>query len=70
MHEKNIKGKPEARIDSWFMLGNCLFGKVTCHQRQSNFNTDLQQTSAVLSMNDRERWAETMNTFYVLGEPA
>lgn len=68
MHERNINNKPEARIENWIHVGGVLFGNVKNHYRQEEFNPDSgQRTSRVQRYNEAEGWAETRNTFYILG---
>lgn len=59
--------KHTARIDNWFVVGNCLWGNVTEHSLRE-FNPDrLQRTSNLVSMSEVNRTAETENTVYTLG---
>lgn len=59
--------KHTARIDNWFEVGNCLWGKVTEHSLRE-FNPDcIQRTSELVSIDRNAGVAETENTHYVLG---
>jgi hypothetical protein len=71
MHEKNINGLPEAYINNWqYSLGG-LVGSVSDHPRQNEFHSLYQRTSPIARMDDEnEGWAETRNTFYILGNKA
>jgi hypothetical protein len=69
MHPENHLEKPEAMIDHWSYDGYRLMGTVSKHNRQSDFRSNLQATSPVVEINLEDGYAETHNTFYVLGTP-
>lgn len=62
--------KHTARIDNWFVVGNCLWGNVTEHTLRE-FNPDtIQRTSDIVYINEAFSVAETHNTHYTLGTKA
>ena len=70
MHHENHQEKPEATIENWSYDGFRLFGTVSKHNRQSDFLTKYQATSPVIELNLEDGYAETQNTFYILGAPS
>ena len=71
-HPANESGKKQAFIDEWVLAvdRSCLYGHILCHYNQASFHTTVQQTSQLVRSNIDAGWAESMNTFYVLGEQA
>lgn len=70
---KDIKmSKPTATIKNWkiekWMFGNSyvLIGSVSKHPNQSRMETDTQHTSELLSIDFKNKTAETLNTIYTL----
>lgn len=60
--------KHTARIDNWFVVGNCLWGNVSKHSLRE-FNPDnIQRTSDLISIDENVGTAETENTHYKLGK--
>lgn len=65
--------KQTAHIDNWseentYPYGTCLVGHITKHARQTQFHSDRQATSTVISIDREKGVAETMNTIYTLGK--
>ena len=58
--------KHTARIDNWFMVGNCLWGNVSKHSLREFDPDNIQRTSEVVSINENAGVAETDNTHYTL----
>ncbi len=65
----NNLDKPTAHIDEWVYDGNVIFGHIIKHNRQSDFKRTYQMTSMVQHIDMVEGYAETLNTYYTLGEP-
>ncbi len=66
--------KQTAHIDDWEVLNHpsgcrVLVGCISAHPRQEIFRTARQQTSKLLSLDDANGTAETLNTIYTLGAP-
>ena len=59
--------KHTARIDNWFVVGNCLWGKVTEHTLREFDPNNIQRTSQLVSIDKDKGVAETENTRYKLG---
>jgi hypothetical protein len=70
MHTENDREKPEAMIENWTYDGCRLVGTISNHNRQSEFRTKFQSTSPIIEINLEDGYAETQNTFYILGKPA
>lgn len=60
------ENKPTARLENWFVIGNCAFGDVVGHPKLGD--TQDCRTSTILRQTDTE--IETHNTIYKLGKPA
>jgi len=60
-------GKNTARIDNWFIVGNCLWGNVTEHSVRQFDPDNLQRTSDIVRIDEEAGIAETLNTHYTLG---
>jgi hypothetical protein len=64
--------KQRAKIDNWsivkhpFYTDHVLQGQVKDHPRQSDFRTEVQMTSKLLSIDFVNKIAETQNTTYEL----
>jgi hypothetical protein len=69
MHPQNVSNKPTANIDDWsYIGGDRLLGTISNHYRQSDFQTNLQMTSRIIRIDEKEGFAETENTFFILGK--
>ena len=60
--------KHTARIDNWFVVGNCLWGNVSKHSLREFDPDNIQRTSDILSIDENAGVAETANTHYKLGK--
>lgn len=55
------------KIDNWIRAGDRLIGEVSDHDRQEEFTGSTQITSRIIEINEEEKWCQTENTLYKLG---
>lgn len=59
--------KNTAFIDNWIVVSGCLLGNITGHPNQNDFSEGAQITSPIVSIDEANGTAETLNTIYTLG---